>query len=158
MHALAEEECFFLGHLDSNKTVLEYGFGKSTLKIAPLVKSIISVEHQINWYHEYAEYAPLNCKVLFKPPNQPFEEGGEDGTYEQFKDYIDSPIEFAPFDIIYIDGRARVACASVCKKLGHKDSIVFIHDYSRSEYKGCEEYLIQVGQIVNMSKFRIKYD
>ena len=35
-------------------------------------------------------------------------------------------------DIILIDGRARVACASKCHLLGHKDTLVFFHDFGVS--------------------------
>jgi predicted O-methyltransferase YrrM len=159
MEALAEESQFFFSHLDSNKTVLEYGSGSSTFQIAALCKRIVSVEHQPQWYNILLDNLPANCDALLRTPNEKYEEGGvDDGSYEQFKNYVDAPIKFAPFDIIFIDGRARVACASICKSLGHKDTIIFIHDYNREQYKIAEEYLTQVSQIVSMSKFTIKYD
>ena len=35
-----------------------------------------------------------------------------DGTYEQFADYVEKPVEYEmKFDLIIVDGRARVAAA-----------------------------------------------
>ena len=36
-----------------------------------------------------------------------------DGTYEQFADYVEKPVQYGSttFDLIIVDGRARVAAA-----------------------------------------------
>jgi len=150
------EEVFFMSHIKDDMKVLEYGSGQSTLEIAEKSKLIVSIEHQQQWYDYNINRVPKNCVLLLKQPNLPFVEGGHCGTYKQFKDYIEAPLEKAPYDVILIDGRARVACASICKKLGHKDTLVFIHDFDRVEYQKALKYLELIEIIGTMAKFKIK--
>ena len=76
--------------------------------------------------------------------------------YDEFKDYIESPIEYGPFDIILIDGRARVSCSSICKLLSHENTIIFIHDFHRPEYQEALKYLELIDSVKTMSKFKLK--
>jgi len=150
------EEEFFMSHIDSEKNVLEYGSGHSTIQIGNACKTIISVEHQLAWFNRIKTLVSDNCTLIFKQPNLPYSEGAHCGTYEEFKDYVEAPLTYAPFDVILIDGRARVACSSICNKLGHKDTIVFIHDFDRIEYQTALEYLELIKVVENMAKFKIK--
>jgi predicted O-methyltransferase YrrM len=158
MFTQSQEQAFFLNSIDSTKKVLEYGSGQSTHEIAKICKTLVSIEHQKEWYEKVSKTIPSNCTLIHTPSTLPYTEGGPCGTYDQFKDYVESPLDYAPFDIIFIDGRARVACASICKRLGHKDSIVFIHDFDRAEYQDALKYLDLIDSCCTMSKFTIKYD
>lgn len=161
-----EEQEFFLSHLKPHMRVLEYGSGASTLAIAPLVKSVLSIEHNHEWFFKVKDQLPGNAHtVLCLPDNEEYQ---DDGTYSDFKTYIEYPLnlnlDLGPWDLIFIDGRARVACASICKHLGHKDTIVFIHDYNhpdekwrRPEYYEAEKYLERIDGIFTMWKFKIKF-
>jgi hypothetical protein len=60
--------------------------------------------------------------------------------------------------VIFIDGRARVGCASICKKLGHKDTIVFIHDFERPEYQEALKYLELISVVDKMAKLKITFN
>ena len=60
------------------------------------------------------------------------------------------------FDIILIDGRARVSCSSICNKLSHDNTIIFIHDFDRPEYQEALNYLELIIQVGTMAKFKIK--
>lgn len=157
MFTQKDEELFFIKHLNKNQKVLEYGSGESTIEIANKISTLISVEHQKKWYDQLITSVPKNCNLLLKEPNLPYVEGQHCGTYEEFKDYIESPLNFKPFDLILIDGRARVSCASICKDLGHKDTLVFIHDFNRPEYKEALNYLILEEEVGTMAKFKIKF-
>lgn len=55
----------------------------------------------------------------------------DDGTDEQFFEYIRAVDKFKEpfFDVVLIDGRARVACAMYIIKFLRPSSIVIIHDY-----------------------------
>ena len=109
-----------------------------------------------------------NCKYLFKPPSVggAGEKSDEENKYIDFKEYVDAPIGYGPFDIILIDGRARVACASKCHLLGHKNTIVFIHDFTtpdspyynptRDYYVKSLEYLEYIENTMTIAKFKIK--
>lgn len=151
------EETFFMSHINKDSIVLEYGSGESTSEIAVKCGSIVSMEHQKKWYNKNIRIVPKNCELILKKPNNlNYKEGGDCGSYDDFKDYIETPLTKAPFDIILIDGRARVACASICKQLGHKDTLVFIHDFERVEYKKALKYLELITMVGNMAKFKIK--
>jgi len=122
MFCTDKEGEFLLSHLDEEQKVLEYGSGNSTPRIAIRVHKLISIEHNPEWFNNI--WIQTNTTVILKEPKYPVIKP-DDGTYEQFKDYIEEPLKYAPFDLIYIDGRARVGCASICSKLGHKDTLVF---------------------------------
>ena len=150
------EEEFFFNEINENSKVLEYGSGVSTTEIANKCKTILSIEHQENWYDKMKNEIPNNCELIFKNPYLPYIEGGDCGTYEEFKSYIEAPINNGPFDVILIDGRARVSCASICHKMSHENTIIFIHDYHREEYQEALNYLELINQVGTMAKFKVK--
>jgi hypothetical protein len=152
-----KEQEFFLKHLTKEDNVLEYGSGESTLQISKLVKTIVSVEHQQQWHEKIAKTAPENCKLILSKPDLPYIEGNEDGTFDEFKTYVFSPIDYAPFNIILIDGRARVSCSSICNRLGNKDTLVFIHDFHRPEYEEALKYLELLEKCDTMIKCKIRF-
>ena len=39
------------------------------------------------------------------------------------------------YDLVFIDGRLRLECAYVAALVGHKETIVFMHDFRRSRYQ-----------------------
>jgi len=154
-----KEKDFFLKHLSKEKNVLEYGCGTFSFEISEKSKHLLSVEHQPHWYHKIFSQKSKNLDLVLKPPSLPYQEGGHDGTYEEFKDYVDYPIDKGPFDIILIDGRARVACASKCKLMCDQNTIVFVHDYTgsrdKSDYKMIPKYLNLIESLGTMAKFTI---
>lgn len=152
------EENFFLSHIKFEHRVLEYGSGASTVEISKLCKEIVSIEHQYNWYKKIQQIAPKNLTYFLFPPNLDYVEGESCGTLEEFFDYVNSPLPYGPFDIILIDGRARVACASVAKLMSHNNTLVFIHDYDRPEYAEALNYLRLIEQVGTMAKFQIKHN
>lgn len=156
MFASIQEEEFFMSHLRKTHIVLEFGSGESTLEIAKKVKKIISIEHQPEWYNKLKSKIPENCSVILKEPNLPYKEGINCGTFDEFKDYIEVSIQYGPFDVILIDGRARVACSAICKLIGNNNTIVFVHDFERPEYRPVLEYLELIESVERMSKFKIK--
>lgn len=150
------EEKFFFMSIDKAHKVLEYGSGQSTIEIAEKCNSVVSIEHQEDWYNKNIGSIPTNCELILKKPTLPYIEGGHCGTYEEFKDYIEAPIDKGPFDIIFIDGRARVSCGSVCHKMAHENTIIFIHDFHRPEYNEVLNYLDLIDTVDTMAKFKVK--
>lgn len=149
------EEQFFLSHINHNHKVLEYGSGESTVQLSKLSKYVVSVEHQPQWFDKIKNKINNNCNIILKEPNQEYKEGGDCGSYDQFYSYINAPLEFAPYDIILIDGRARIHCAKICHKLGHKDTLIFVHDWHRQEYHIITEYLKLIDVKNTMAKFQL---
>lgn len=156
MFTTTQEKNFLFSFININSKVLEYGSGESTFEIANICKEIVSMEHNKVWYEKNIGRIPKNCNIFLIEPTLPYTEGFDCGTYEQFKDYIEYPTKFSPFDIIFIDGRARVGCSSICKLLSHKDTIVFIHDFDRQEYQESLKYLELLDMVGTMAKFKIK--
>lgn len=158
------EQDFFLNHLDRTHRVLEWGSGESTLQIASLVKSIVSIEHDAMWFKKTLDTLPSNAKLILKQPNGPWN-WGQEQPYELFKDYIEQPLkessEEGLFDIVLIDGTSRENCASICKFVTHEDSLVFIHDFNlsvpcRRPYAKALDYLIKIDSCQTMAKFKVK--
>jgi predicted O-methyltransferase YrrM len=156
MFTTTNESVFFLAEIDKTKKVLEYGSGQSTFEIADKCLNIISIEHQEDWYNKLQDGLLSNCEIILKKPDLPYVEGGHCGTYEEFKSYIEAPLDKGPFDVILIDGRARVSCASVVKLMSHDNTIIFIHDFNRPEYQDALNFLELVEQVGTMAKFKLK--
>jgi len=156
MFTSLNEEQFFLSHIEKTNKVLEYGSGDSTLQIASLCKEVVSIEHNQQWYDRITKRIPNNCKILLHKPNLEYIEGFEDGSYEEFKDYINAPINYGPFDIILIDGRARNECAKICHLMANGKTLIFVHDFVRVEYEKMHKYFIKIDQRESMAKFIIK--
>lgn len=153
------EKDFLFSHLNQEQKVLEYGSGESTIEISKEVKSVLSIEHQKEWYEKILQKISSNVNLILKEPNLPYKEGGHCGTYEEFRDYVEYPLNHGPFDLIFIDGRARVSCASICKKISHDNTIIFIHDFdlkNRKEYEPILDYLNILDFCDTMYKFEIK--
>lgn len=156
MFTSKEESDFFLSHINENHIVLEWGSGDSTVEIAKRAKKVISIEHQEEWFKKVCPTLPINAELHLKKPNLPYVEGGHDGTYDQFKDYCDFPVSLEKFDIIFIDGHARVDCAKMAIKLSHDNTLIFIHDFFRKEYQPILELLDKVSSEDSMFMFKIK--
>ena len=152
------EEDFFMNHINNDSLVLEYGSGISTNEIAKKCKFITSIEHQEDWYNKLKNQLLPNCEIILKTPDLQFTEGlfGIDGTYDEFKSYVNAPMGKGPFDIILIDGRARVSCASITKSISHDDTIIFIHDFDRAEYQEVLSFLDLLEKVGTMAKFKFK--
>lgn len=97
--------------------VFEWGSGGSTLFFAKRARSVITIEHDLNWFKvlhdQVKEYSNLEYRHI---PADAANEG--DGSYYSasaratFKAYV-MAIEAYPdhsFDIVAVDGRARPSC------------------------------------------------
>jgi len=161
------EEDFFLSHLRPNMRVLEFGSGISTITIAPLVKELVSIEHDSKWYAKTKSMLPngSNVTLCYIAPNQPPTQDYDDGTYEDFKNYVPNALVLVEkFDLVFIDGRARVACAEQSAKHYLKPGgIIIIHDimhpnpkYRRYEYDKVLDFLEHVDGVFAMHSFKVK--
>ena len=116
-----------------------------------MVKSLLTIEHQRYWFDKIKPKLPDNTIMLLVFSTN-FR--GGTGTYEQFKDYIETPKDI--YDVIIIDGRARVGCAEYCKNIANENTVIFVHDYQREEYKEIENYLQLIEVVDVMAKFKLK--
>jgi predicted O-methyltransferase YrrM len=158
-----DEVQFFLESLKLTDDVLEWGSGGSTIAIAKRVKSLYSIEHNKEWFDKVSGMIPENTHLFHIERN--FEEkSGDDGTLEDYNDYVNFPCKLGKkFDVIFIDGRARVECARQATVLLKAGGIIFIHDYChpnevyrRYEYEVVEEFLVKTDQKFALAKFKLK--
>jgi len=131
------------GELD----VLEWGCGGSTVFFSRFVKNWTCIEHVPNWgtkVQEFLKNEPHRDRVsvvVVEPSkfyNAKIPAGSNnDGTYEQFREYIEYPVSLGRrFGLIIDDGRARVEAAqsALSNKLLDEDGVLIIHDWERQWY------------------------
>lgn len=138
--SLSPEEFDFLkSRLLRTDTVWEWGCGATTTLFSYLCRKVTSVEH----HPIYAARAVLGMirgsSVLYVPPDLAFDAASQDdGDGDTFRSYVES-YTGAGVDVVFIDGRARVACARRVAETAphgpHPEMKVFLHDWERPEYE-----------------------
>jgi len=119
---------------------LEWGAGYSTLYFPariPALESWHSVEHHRPWFEEIRRRnRDPRVTVVSVPPDQgEFPDTRREGTYEEFRSYVDYPTSLGRrFDFVFIDGRARVACLARAHDLVTDRGLVILHDANRESY------------------------
>jgi hypothetical protein len=120
----------------SRPKIVEYGPGGSTklmMNAAP-ESEILCIEHNRKWFEhyktEFEKFAPNKPELQHIPLN---------------KNYVNLPKEkYDPrsLDLVYVDGRKRVACLDLAKSLINQESgIIVLHDAERPRYrKGHEQW------------------
>jgi len=180
-----EEQKFLLSYIKPTHKMLEWGSGNSTVYLQDKVNFLVSVEHHEGWWSEIAEkITNENVHYMLCPPDNPnwekqytridgttlqINEKGDDGGFEDFTKYVTAPIAHAAekkFDIIFIDGRARVACAFASLFYLKKRGKIFIHDFGeeathpelpyRTYYDSVLNFLDVVDHKKTMYCFKIK--
>lgn len=113
--------------------IFEYGSGFSTLWWSRRVASVVSCEHDIEWYNKMRNLMPVNVRY----DHIPLEYGGE--YSKKISEYT------AEFDIIIIDGRDRVNCVKNCIFALKNDGIIILDNAERKEYSEGQLFLMERG-------------
>jgi hypothetical protein len=141
-----QERDIIRSYLTKSHTMLEYGSGYSTLHFAQFVRAYYSIEHDRGWYNltkTLINRSPSVSSIIKQYVLIPVDPGYKgwlggfaEGNRKQFHDYIRAvhSLNVSKFDIVLIDGRARVECALEIRPFIRKDSIVFVHDYTHRTY------------------------
>lgn len=136
------------------KTSLEWGAGTGTHFFTDFISKDskwISIEHNEEWAETVKKQINKpNVSIIHKGPNNEPAPGAyyglvdykiNDGTYEDFKDYIEYPSEYTPYDLVLIDGRARTQCLEQSVNLLSDNGVVILHDANRTQYhEGFKNY------------------
>ena len=106
----------YLRQLDlSNKIMLEWGSGNSSLFFAQRVKELYSIDHNIEWYEKVKQFKIKNQTLVFADT-----------------DYELKPKEFnVKFDIILIDGVKREACSKEATKMLNNGGLIILDNSDR---------------------------
>jgi hypothetical protein len=120
---------------------LEWGSGHSTLffpRFMAAAGTWLSVEHDGAWSGRIRSLCrDPRVSVAHVPPDCiPWTGPRNDGTYEEFRRYVDYPRDRGPFDFVLVDGRARPDCVGVAKGLLAPEGVVVLHDAHREIYRG----------------------
>ena len=115
---------------------LEWGAGFSTLYFPTLLPASVqwqAIEHNAAWAARLKSINQSdNIKIHEVAPDNKNWQG--DGSYEDFKHYLEYPRQLAPFDLIIVDGRARKHCLEMATSLLSERGVVILHDANRSQY------------------------
>lgn len=119
------------------KRVLEWGAGYGTLHFArflPEDSLWIALEHDPVWASRIREMTvDPRVRIHTVLPDAPdWKDRDRDGTYEDFKSYVDFAARYAPFDFILVDGRARESCLERAHDLLSPHGVAALHDANRS--------------------------
>jgi len=137
----------------------EWGSGYSTLYFPKHLNSIklwYALEHNKDWF-EYIKEKNFDerVKIEYVPPaNFNFVKARgysiqKEGTYEEFKDYVDFPSSLpVRFDFMFIDGRARKDCLRKAFDLISDNGVVMVHDSNR------ENYLEEIPPFKHLIRFK----
>lgn len=121
--------------------IFEYGTGGSTLFFARRVSHVVSVEHEKDFYQALS--LPSNCECLFVPPE--VGEIGKDSSSPRdyysdqypgfnFRAYASVIDSYDPFDLVFVDGRARPSCLRHGSKKVKKGGYLMLDNSNRAYY------------------------
>jgi len=116
--------------------VLEWGSGHSTGRFpreAPHLKRWVAVEHDAAWYERIKGMERHGAvELALVPPDGPASALGEEGA---FKGYIAYPAGLGlKFDLVIIDGKARLDCLRASQGMLSPRGIVVLHDAHLYDY------------------------
>jgi predicted O-methyltransferase YrrM len=118
---------------------LEWGAGYGTFHFSRLLQhggEWIAIEHDPAWAARIRTGAPHNVQVHAVPPEkEPWSWDRGDGTYGDFREYVEFPARFGEFDFILVDGRAREACLRKARELLAPGGVVVLHDANRDNLR-----------------------
>lgn len=115
---------------------LEWGGGMSTLQFPALLPAAATwrtIEHDTAWARQLgAMVTRTGVEVRHVPPDDARFIG--DGDARSFARYLAAADDGAPYDLIFIDGRARAACVQRARQLVAPHGVVILHDANRDAY------------------------
>ena len=119
--------------------VLEWGAGYGTLHFARLLppgSQWIALEHDRAWAERIRSHRKEKdgrVRIHDAPPeSEDWRSRDADGTYSDFRTYVDLPEKFGPYDFILVDGRARESCLEKAHGLLAPGGVAVLHDANRS--------------------------
>lgn len=123
---------FLEPRLTKEMELFEYGCGNSTIWYAKKVRSVISVEHDQEWFDTISQSLPRNAELV-----------RVDLEGEQYASEI---LRYGQrFDIVVIDGRDRIACVKFAIRCLKEDGILIFDNSERTRYSEAFAFLASHG-------------
>jgi hypothetical protein len=113
--------------------VFEYGCGYSTLFLASLAKSIVAVEHDIDWYRKLEAIRPDNASILFTASIPK-------GKYSKAIEATNTT-----YDIVLVDGIERESCMVAGVKNLSDSGVIILDDSERESYRPVCQKIMSYG-------------
>lgn len=124
----------FLKHkLTNQMSLFEFGSGFSTVFYSKLVKNVVSVEYNPEWYEMVKRKVSDNVELLHILADT-------DGKY--CRAIVDSKKQF---DIVVIDGRDRVNCIKQSVLCLTENGVIIFDDSNRTKYQEGKDCLLNKG-------------
>ena len=129
------------GVLRSDDHLLELGAGQSTRWFAARVGSVVSVEHDPRWAARVSRGAPPNIEVIAARCQ------GDELEADPTDPYISAidALGAGSFDLILVDGMARIAATRASVRLLKPDGAVVIDNSDRPVLTPAVEHLAEEG-------------
>jgi precorrin-6B methylase 2 len=131
-------------YLQPRMQIFEYGSGGSTPFFARRVEHVVSVEHDPEWYARTEERLRSlgldNCTYVLRPAQPGANErfASTDPAYRglNFEAYVKTIAGYPDrrFDLVSVDGRARVACVLEAIAKVRSGGFLLLDDADRAEY------------------------
>jgi predicted O-methyltransferase YrrM len=134
---------FLAPRVGAQSRVFEYGGGGSTVWFARRAGSVITIEHDEHWSemieHRLASLQVRNVSVRLIPPDvsthsEKFRSIYDEGSFENYVKAIDD-FPDASFDVVMVDGRARIACLERSIGKVRPGGVLVLDDSSRDRYQ-----------------------
>ena len=140
------DKIMFYKYLNNTKVYFEYGSGGSTYQacIRNNILKIYSVESDKDWHNKLKTHLIKNTKIQYiynemntKPNN--WGRPGPNSTKEQQIKYSDqlkliNKVEQQKVDLVFIDGRFRVACCLKCFDIINDNCLIIFDDFLNRKY------------------------
>lgn len=139
----SEELIAFLSFLTKDTIFFETGSGCSSVMAKYYSKKSYAIEGCKEFYKRHIEYGLKNNLIFkdLKPDKPTWSYPGVNSNIKDWKNYFQSYKKEYNADVIFIDGRFKIATAMDIFNKIRDDAIVLIHEYkSRPSYFILEEY------------------
>jgi hypothetical protein len=138
-----EELIAFMSFLTKDTIFFETGSGCSSIIANYYAKKVISIEGSKIWYEKGIKKGLSNSLIFkdLKSDDNNWSVPGKNSKIKDWKNYFQSYKKEYNADVIFIDGRFKVATAMDVFNKIKDDTIILIHEYkSRPSYFVLEEY------------------
>ena len=124
---------FIKDRITKSQSVFEYGSGSSTEFYAERASSVVSVEHDKEWFELVKKNNPANAEIIYCQLER-------DGDYAKKATALNKK-----FEIIIVDGRDRVNCCKYSIEALSANGVIVLDDSERKIYNPARVFLKENG-------------